>query len=87
MTDRSWVMRSFEINSSFEPYAFSVVNWTCANANLSMAHEIGHNMGLNHDRPNAGNPSPAFPYAYGYAVNGLARDEGTVHLERRKQKR
>ena len=31
-------------------------------------------MGLNHDRPNAGNSSPSFPYAYGYSVNGLARD-------------
>jgi Metallo-peptidase family M12B Reprolysin-like/Viral BACON domain len=61
------------VNSAFEPYAYNVVLWSCANGNLSMAHEIGHNMGLNHDRANAGG-SPAFDYAYGYAVSGLARD-------------
>ena len=46
-----YLMGPSAINSSFAPWAFNVVNWTCANGNLSMAHEIGHNMGLNHDRP------------------------------------
>ncbi len=30
--------------------AFSVISWICAGTNRSLAHEIGHNMGLRHDR-------------------------------------
>jgi Metallo-peptidase family M12/FG-GAP-like repeat len=67
-----WLMGP-NAGASFEAYAYNVVHWQCANGNLSMAHELGHNLGLNHDRPNAGG-SPAFPYAYGYAVPGVARD-------------
>ena len=69
-----YLMGPSSVNSGFEPYAYNVVLWSCANGNLSMAHEIGHNMGLHHDRANAGGSSPAFDYAYGYAVSGLARD-------------
>jgi Metallo-peptidase family M12B Reprolysin-like len=34
----------------------------------SFAHELGHNMGLSHDRPNAGSGFGATPYAYGYSL-------------------
>ena len=37
----------------------------CAAGNLSYAHELGHNMGLQHDPANASG-SPAYSYAYGY---------------------
>jgi hypothetical protein len=68
-----WLMSSSNINSGFAPYAYNINLWSCSNGNLSLAHEIGHNMGLNHDRPNAGG-TPAYSYAYGYGVTGVARD-------------
>ena len=37
------------VSTSFASSAFSVVDRTCAVGNLSYAHEIGHNQGLNHD--------------------------------------
>ncbi len=69
-----WLMTPWHINSGFASYAFNVVDISCANANLAMAHEIGHNMGLVHDRANSGTSQPAFPYGYGYRVDGVGRD-------------
>lgn len=43
---------------------FSVVD-ACAVGNLSFAHELGHNLGLEHDRANAA-MVPSFPWAFGY---------------------
>lgn len=59
-------------SSSFATYAFNVVVATCAGANLTLAHEVGHNMGLQHDFSNASFPGVA-NYAYGYAIPGVAR--------------
>lgn len=42
--------------------AFSVVQWTCATGNYSFGHELGHNMGLNHERGTTG-----ADYNYGWA--------------------
>lgn len=59
--------------TSFATSAFNItIALNCANANLSLPHEIGHNSGLHHDRANAGSV-PAYDFAYGYAVPGLAR--------------
>ena len=51
--------------TSFAPWAFDVVDQSCAAGYLSYAHEVGHNEGLQHDPPNS-SVSPAYPYAYGY---------------------
>ena len=60
-------------STSFAPYAFSVVDRTCAVGNLSYAHEVGHNQGLNHDPANASGTA-AYSYAYGYqSPSGLFR--------------
>ena len=53
------------ISTSFAPYAFNVVDRTCAVGNLSYAHEVGHNEGLQHDPANASS-APSAAYAYGY---------------------
>lgn len=36
-------------NSRFDAFAYSIVHVHCIN-NLSHIHEVGHNMGANHDR-------------------------------------
>lgn len=53
------------VSTGFASSAFNVVDRTCAAGNLTYAHEMGHNMGLQHDPANAGS-SPAYSYAYGY---------------------
>ena len=53
------------VSPSFADHAFSVVERDCAVDNLSFAHELGHNMGAQHDRANA-QGSGAFPFSYGY---------------------
>ena len=55
---------------SFAPYAFSVVHDDSAYACLSnntLAHELGHNQGNQHDRDSASSPG-AFAYSYGYRL-------------------
>lgn len=54
---------------TFEGLAFSVVYWFAASNNLSLAHEVGHNQGCEHDRDNA-TMTPAFNYAYGRRFTG-----------------
>jgi|GEM_PF-1373133 len=51
----------------FAPKAFSVVSRTCASGNLSVPHEMGHNMGAQHDRPYAFS-AIIYDYAYGYVA-------------------
>ena len=51
--------------ASFESNAFSVTHWDCATGYYSFGHELAHNMGSTHDRPNAGG-SGSYSYSYGY---------------------
>jgi len=66
----AWLMQQPSV--SFASLAFSVVMRRSA-ANLTLAHEIGHNLGLNHDRANASSPG-AYPFAYGYRDPPYFRD-------------
>ena len=60
------------------PSAFGL---TCAQCDsLTFAHELGHNMGLHHDR-DASPRSNTFPYSHGY-VNQRAFEEGAPKLAR-----
>src|SRR6266545_728596 len=60
------------VSPSFAGNGFSAVTWSCAVGNLSLAHELGHNMGAHHDPANGGG-TPAFPFSYGHFVNGAFR--------------
>ena len=40
----------------------------------TFAHELGHNLGVTHDRANAVGTVPAFSYSYGYGISGLFGD-------------
>jgi peptidyl-Asp metalloendopeptidase len=51
--------------------AFTVTSRTCVVGNLSFAHELGHNMGSQHNPENGS--GAAFQYSYGHYVNGNFR--------------
>ena len=71
-TGVAWDMR--EVSHAFAAAAFSVSNVRAEN--LIFAHELGHNMGLNHDRfeqhrvgklaPDHADNNKPYPYSYGY---------------------
>ena len=44
---------------------FSITSWSCATGYYSFGHEIGHNLGLNHDRGSEGDCNSG-GYNYGY---------------------
>jgi len=54
--------------SWFEQLAFSVVSRNCATGYYSFAHELGHNLGCQHDQANAGNG--AYSFSYGHRSSG-----------------
>jgi len=60
----AWVMTTN--STSFAPLGFSAVNYTCIS---SLAHEIGHNMGAQHDIANSSFQGLG-PYSYGYRFTG-----------------
>jgi peptidyl-Asp metalloendopeptidase len=68
----AWVQR--HPGSSFANYAYQVTARGCL-ANSTLAHEHGHNMGMEHDPGSAGiSPSGAsYPWSFGHYVNGEFR--------------
>ncbi|HSJ54341.1 MAG TPA: M12 family metallo-peptidase [Anaerolineae bacterium] len=53
------------VEQVFDVYAFAVVELTCATGNLTFGHELGHNMGANHDWY-VNSSVDRFTYSHGY---------------------
>ena len=51
---------------------YSYTSRGCAVGNLSFSHELGHNMGSQHNPENGAN-TPLYTYSYGHYVNGVFR--------------
>jgi hypothetical protein len=68
-----YVMRS--PGPGFSESAFQVTKYTCAVGNLTMAHEFGHNLGLEHnpENSNAWPNSGSYPYSFAHYHNGSYR--------------
>lgn len=59
-------------NPSQSESGYSLTARSCAVSNVTLAHEMGHNMGSHHNPENSGS-TPIFPYSYGHYVNGSFR--------------
>ncbi len=59
----AWLMTT--PSPAFESNAYAVVHYGCATGYYSFAHELGHNMGSQHDRANASGGG-SYPYSFGY---------------------
>jgi hypothetical protein len=62
-----WLMT--QLDPSFESNGYCVVYYGCATGYYSFAHEMGHNMGCQHDRENAGGQG-LYSYSYGWRFTG-----------------
>lgn len=63
-----WQMTT--LSDGFKTRAFAIVNRGCASGNFSFAHEVGHNLGCDHDRANMG-PAQLYTYAFGHQFTGV----------------
>jgi peptidyl-Asp metalloendopeptidase len=69
----AYVMRNVSVG--FAPWAFSVTARSCAVGNLTFAHELGHNMGAEHNPEDSsvGPGGASYPYSFGHRVPGSFR--------------
>ena len=65
----AWHMSS--VSSGFDPFAYSVVEQSCAVGSLAFPHELGHNMGLRHDWYVDNHTTP-YSYAHGHVNVGTS---------------
>ena len=71
----AWLMGPGWDTHGFEPYAYSVVTYFWVSNFYVFGHEMGHNMGAQHDQDHAkdnnGNLVPGvYSYSYGYCLPG-----------------
>jgi hypothetical protein len=65
----AWLMNY--VSAGFESHAFAVVHRVCATGYYSFGHELGHNMGAQHDWY-VNTATTPYPYSHGY-VNTVGR--------------
>ena len=66
-----WLSPTY-VRQEWEKWMFSVSNSTCTSINKTFAHEIGHNLGLAHDRDHTSGPG-SFDFSYGFLQSGNFR--------------
>lgn len=64
----AWQLNNDNVDYYAPDYALNVVDIDCI-PNYAYPHEVGHNMGLGHDRSNETN-TPLYSYAYGFQDPG-----------------
>ena len=60
------------MGAAFVNYAFNVAVDAYADANLTLAHEVGHNMGCGHAAGDGGSGAYAYSYGYKFTASGTA---------------
>ena len=60
----SWLMSN--VSPDFQSMAFNVSAIGCVGMHFAFTHQLGHTLGCQHNREDAGGVEGAYPYSYGY---------------------